>query len=147
MAKIAWLSGGLVLIWLIAIAVGSGFGISFVSALMLTGLFWCLTIGLQMAIGVRLSRTAEGERRFQISTVLLAISYFAVYLAPIRMIISRLQQDNSTMPWQAWLLFGVFIAVGCIVLSAFQLLFAEAIVSIGLRIQKRFRTDRGERTT
>jgi hypothetical protein len=142
MARIAWLSGGLVLIWLTAIAVGSGFEISFVAALILTGAFWFAAIGLQMAIGVRLSRTAEGDRRFQISTVLLFISYVAVYLVPIRVIISKIQNENSNVPWQSWWLLAVFLVIGSIVISAFQLVFAEAMVSMGLKLQHRFRSNR-----
>ena len=46
--------------------------------------------------------------------------------------------ENPDFSWQAWAGLVMLLGFGSFVISAFQLVFAEALVSIGLKLQRAF---------
>ncbi|MCA9216968.1 MAG: hypothetical protein KDB27_28060 [Planctomycetales bacterium] len=140
LARIAQILVALFLIWLISVVIASQpDGLDFVASFLLVLLFWTVTTLILATLSERLFHVKEGEKRFSSSTAMLVITYIAMYLAPLSLLI---RQRGITEPVDLILLIGQGIGFAFLI-TLIQLYVAKAIVStlISIRNARHHKTD------
>ena len=141
--RIAKIHVGAGLIWFTSVDIVSqteelNFGAVFAMVLA----FWVTTSLIQVSLCVRFSEKKEGDQRFEIGTIFLVVSYIAIYLVPIRLVVKEITRNTPEMSLSYWVPIILFLIVACVVISVIQLVVAEAIVSLLLATRKMRRSNR-----
>ena len=141
--RIAKIHVGAGLIWFTSVGIVSQTEeLSFAAVLAMVLAFWVTTSLIQVSLCVRFSEKKEGDQRFEIGTIFLVVSYIAIYLVPIRLVVKEVIRNTPEISLSYWVPIILFLIVACVVISVIQLVVAEAIVSLLLAMRKTQRSNR-----
>lgn len=131
MNRIVWVLLGLFYMFGLTVFFQDAFGVSAPLALAGVVATCSLAIWLLSVLCVRFSQTSDRDRRFQLSTILLMMSYVSIYFAFFRVLVTSVERRQGQIRIESWAQIIMPIITGLIfvVFSTFILLhMGEAVM-------------------